>query len=132
MATLAVTIPAIALALSVGSDFMPQLDEGAFLLQTVMPPDTSLEEVDRVPSCVRTCPANARHYGDLADPESNVSIMVAERGGIDLMPEQGTRPVNKYLPPRPRKPLAAPALLAEESDGARGFFAWLDGVLERL
>ena len=34
--------------LLVGSDFMPQLDEGAFLLQTVMPPDTSLDEVDRV------------------------------------------------------------------------------------
>jgi cobalt-zinc-cadmium resistance protein CzcA len=48
VATLAVTVPAIALALSVGSDFMPQLDEGAFLLQTIMPPDTSLEEVDRV------------------------------------------------------------------------------------
>jgi len=48
VATLAITIPAILLALAVGSDFMPQLDEGAFLLQTVMPPDTSLEEVDRV------------------------------------------------------------------------------------
>ena len=48
IATLAITVPAIALALLVGSDFMPQLDEGAFLLQTVMPPDTSLEEVDRV------------------------------------------------------------------------------------
>ena len=33
-------------AFVVGSDFMPQLDEGAFLLQTVMPPDTALEEVD--------------------------------------------------------------------------------------
>jgi hypothetical protein len=51
------------------------------------------------------------------------------------MPEQGTRPVNKYLPPRPRKPLAdsAPLLpLAENTDGARGFFAWLDGALERI
>ena len=48
VATLAITVPAIALALSVGSDFMPQLDEGAFLLQTVMPPDTSLDQVDRV------------------------------------------------------------------------------------
>ena len=48
VATLAITIPAIALAFLVGSDFMPQLDEGAFLLQTVMPPDTSLDEVDRV------------------------------------------------------------------------------------
>ena len=50
------------------------------------------------------------------------------------MPEQGTRPVNKYLPPRPRKPLAASAgaLLAENTDGAKGFFAWLDGMLDRM
>ena len=48
LATVAITVPAIALALLVGSDFMPQLDEGAFLLQTVMPPDTALDEVDRV------------------------------------------------------------------------------------
>ena len=95
----------------------------------------TLEEVDRVPSCVRTCPANARHFGDLGDPSSAVSIMVAERGGMDLMPEQGTRPVNKYLPPRPRKPLADSADLlpvAEDTDGAKGFFAWLDGVLDRI
>jgi cobalt-zinc-cadmium resistance protein CzcA len=48
IATVGITVPAIALALAVGSDFMPQLDEGAFLLQTVMPPDTALDEVDRV------------------------------------------------------------------------------------
>lgn len=48
IATLVVTVPAISLAFLVGSDFMPELDEGAFLLQTVMPPDTSLEEVDRI------------------------------------------------------------------------------------
>jgi cobalt-zinc-cadmium resistance protein CzcA len=46
--SVAVTVPAIGLAVLVGSDFMPQLDEGAFLLQTVMPPDTALDEVDRV------------------------------------------------------------------------------------
>ena len=48
LATVAITVPAIALGLLVGSDFMPQLDEGAFLLQTIMPPDTALEEVDRI------------------------------------------------------------------------------------
>jgi hypothetical protein len=59
--------------------------------------------------------------------------MVAARGGIDLMPEQGTKPVNKYLPPRPRKSLASSApLLAESSEGASGFFAWLDGMLDRI
>jgi heavy metal efflux system protein len=48
IATVAITVPAIALAVVVGSDFMPQLDEGAFLLQTIMPPDTALDEVDRI------------------------------------------------------------------------------------
>ena len=42
----------------------------------------------------------ARHFGDFNDPESQVSKLVTERGGIDLMPEQETKPVNKYLPPR--------------------------------
>ena len=37
-----------------------------------------------------------------AGANSNVSRLTAERGGMDLMPEQGTRPVNKYLPPRPK------------------------------
>jgi Fe-S-cluster-containing dehydrogenase component len=100
----------------------------------------ALEEVDRIPSCVRTCPANARHYGDLADPESDVSRMVRERGGMDLMPEQGTAPVNKYLPPRRRKPLArsepqaAPArtCVAHEDERPSGFLAWVDAVLERM
>ena len=62
----------------------------------------NLPEEDRQPACVRTCPSGARHFGDLADPDSDVSKLVAERGGFDLMPEQGTKPVNKYLPPRPK------------------------------
>jgi cobalt-zinc-cadmium resistance protein CzcA len=48
IATLAITIPALALAFSVGTDFMPQLNEGALLLQTMLPADTALEEVDRM------------------------------------------------------------------------------------
>ena len=46
--SLAVTLPALALAFFVGSDFMPRLDEGAFLLQTVLPAEASLAEVDRL------------------------------------------------------------------------------------
>lgn len=35
-------------SLLVGTDFMPELDEGALLLQTVLPQDASLDEVDRL------------------------------------------------------------------------------------
>ena len=43
-----VTIPTIVAGFYVGSDFMPKLDEGAFLIQTILPPEASLDQVDRV------------------------------------------------------------------------------------
>jgi hypothetical protein len=60
----------------------------------------NLDQADRVPACVQVCPVSARHFGDLGDPHSAVSELVAARGGVDLMPEMGYHPVNKYLPPR--------------------------------
>jgi Fe-S-cluster-containing dehydrogenase component len=97
-----------------------------------------LEEVDRVPACVSTCPVGARHFGDLGDPKSQVSQLVAERGGYDLMPELGYKPTNKYLPPRTgraqagctgavTKPLAEPR---EEGTGNK-LLRWLDRALSR-
>jgi cobalt-zinc-cadmium resistance protein CzcA len=60
LVTVLVAAPAIALGLRIGSDFMPQLDEGAFLLQTVLPAEAALEEVDRlnhrVEDILRTIP----------------------------------------------------------------------------
>ena len=93
-----------------------------------------LAEEDRVPACVRTCPTGARAFGDLSDPESAVSRSVAARGGVDLMPEQGTRPVNKYLPPRPKDQptdILAP-LLAPVAETPEGWLGWLDRALSRL
>jgi len=95
----------------------------------------TLPEEDRQPACVRACPAGARHFGDLGDPDSDISRLVAARDGMDLMPEQGTRPVNKYLPPRPRDRLAtAPARpnldAAVTVEG--GLLGWLDRALSRL
>jgi cobalt-zinc-cadmium resistance protein CzcA len=46
--TALIAIPVILLGLRIGSDFMPQLDEGAFLLQTVLPAEAALDEVDRL------------------------------------------------------------------------------------
>jgi cobalt-zinc-cadmium resistance protein CzcA len=46
--TLAVTAPALWVATRLGSDFVPPLDEGAILMQTFLPPEASLDEVDRL------------------------------------------------------------------------------------
>jgi cobalt-zinc-cadmium resistance protein CzcA len=48
VATLVITIPALWLATKIGSDFMPELDEGAVLMQTSLPAEASLDEVDRL------------------------------------------------------------------------------------
>jgi Fe-S-cluster-containing dehydrogenase component len=95
--------------------------------------NANLPEADRIPACVRACPTGARHFGDLADPESPVSRLVAARGGLDLMPEQGTRPVNKYLPPRDRDAVDVLAPLLDPLPAAEGgFWGWLDRALDRL
>lgn len=95
----------------------------------------NIPEAERQPACVRTCPASARHFGDLGDPQSEVSQLVAERGGYDLMAELGYKPTNKYLPPRPRRDAHScggqPQRL-ESATPAGGFLGWLDKVLEKL
>lgn len=93
-----------------------------------------LPEAERQPACVQACPTRARHFGDLGDPDSKVSKLVAERGGVDLMPELGYRPVNKYLPPRPRRAGSEAAPTHEESLDTKSLppvLRWLDRVLSR-
>jgi Fe-S-cluster-containing dehydrogenase component len=96
----------------------------------------SFEEIDRQPACVMACPTRARHFGDLGDPDSAVSKLVAERDGYDLMPEMGYKPVNKYLPPRPRrdgcasKAVAAPEEKVDLST-ASPILRWMDRILSR-
>jgi len=62
--------------------------------------DQTLPEAERKPACVLACPTSARLFGDVHDPNSEVSITIREQGGYQLMPEWGTRPANHYLPRR--------------------------------
>ena len=49
------------------------------------------------PSCVSTCVGGARIFGDLADPESNVSTLVAKNQVTVLRREMGTFPNVYYI-----------------------------------
>jgi len=95
----------------------------------------NMDEVDRVPACVSTCPASARHFGDLGDPDSAVSKLVAERQGYDLMAEMDYKPTNKYLPPRPRRNKAdtggMPSELPVTPGAENPILRWIDKALSR-
>jgi hypothetical protein len=50
-----------------------------------------------------------------------------------LMPDMGTRPVNRYLPPRPKARPEEASLLAPLLDiRATGLAGWLDRMLGKL
>jgi len=55
--------------------------------------------VDReaTPACVNACQAKALKFGDLDDPDSEVSKLIKERNGFQLRPEYETDPSIYYI-----------------------------------
>lgn len=49
------------------------------------------------PACVETCSARARYFGDLNDPESEVSKLLKSRAYKQLLTDEGTKPSVYYL-----------------------------------
>ncbi len=53
---------------------------------------------DATPACVVACPVGARHFGDLNDPDSEVSQLLAQNPSYRLREDLGTSPRVYYLP----------------------------------
>ena len=53
---------------------------------------------DATPACVVACPTGARVFGDLNDPESNVSKLLRSHSSYRLREDLGTEPRVYYLP----------------------------------
>lgn len=56
-----------------------------------------LLEQGKEPICVRTCVGKARYFGNLDDPNSEVSHLIRTRGGFHLQEDLGTKPSVYYL-----------------------------------
>ena len=52
---------------------------------------------EATPACVIACPTEARVFGDLDDPNSEVSRVIREENGFQLHPEYGTSPSVYYV-----------------------------------
>lgn len=49
------------------------------------------------PACVVTCAPTARYFGDLDNPNSQVSRLIADKVGVRLLDQMGNRPQVYYL-----------------------------------
>ena len=54
-------------------------------------------DLGKEPMCVVCCPTKARTFGDLDDPESEISKLIREKKAGVLLEEQGTRPQVHYF-----------------------------------
>ena len=58
-----------------------------------------LQEVGDKPACVKACCSHARFFGDIDDPESDVSKAVAAAGAenVHSLPDMGNKPTVRYI-----------------------------------
>ena len=58
-----------------------------------------LREEGKTPACIWNCPGGALHFGDINDPESEVSKLLADNEGFvyTLKDENGNRPSGRFI-----------------------------------
>ena len=70
-------------------------------------------DLEYTPACAASCIAQALHFGDFADPDSNVSTLARDNANFQMHAELGTDPQIRYLYDVPN---ATPGREAEAAD----------------
>jgi Fe-S-cluster-containing dehydrogenase component len=55
-------------------------------------------DVEATPACVNVCPTTARYFGNLKDPNSQVSRLIRDNPTLRLREDLGTDPNVYYIP----------------------------------
>lgn len=78
----------------IGASYVPARHKGVVEKCTFC-----VERVDmgKEPFCVEACPYDARIFGDLNNPESEISQLLRTRGSTQLLQSKGTKPRVFYL-----------------------------------
>lgn len=75
------------------------MDAPTHTVNTVEKCTFCIHRIDRgeEPACCNVCPGRARIFGDLNDPESEISKKLVSREHSQLLPEEGTNPSVYFL-----------------------------------
>jgi Fe-S-cluster-containing dehydrogenase component len=85
-----------------------------------------LDKGEKVPRCVESCPTGALAFGDLDDPESIVSKLIAAGGTEVLHPEYQMKEKVEYLN-LPRTFIAGTVVLGDVDEVGKGVVVKLEG-----
>jgi Fe-S-cluster-containing dehydrogenase component len=85
-----------------------------------------LDKGEKVPRCVESCPTGALVFGDLDDPKSEISKLMATGNTEALHPEYGMKEKVRYIS-LPRKFIAGTAIYGDIDEVATGLKVTLSG-----